>query len=153
MPSQKLEAIINYLPISGTLGSGGQPAPEQFAELRAAGYEVIINLAMPDSTNALPNEAALATAQGMTYIHIPVVWKSPTQQDLERFFAVMDAHRGRQIFVHCAMNMRASAFIYLYRLLRLNVPQEQALTTMQTIWDPNPTWQHFIDRMLEFQWT
>jgi len=144
-----MEQILNYLSISDALGTAGQPAAEQFAAIRAAGYEVVVNLAMPDSTNALPNEGELVAAQGMEYEHIPVVWESPTAEDLKRFFAVMDRNRGRKLFVHCALNMRVSCFVLLYRVLRLGVPAQVAWPDVLRIWQPNEVWQRFVDQMLE----
>ncbi len=34
----------------------GMPEPDDFATLRQVGFEVVINLALPTSDNALPNE-------------------------------------------------------------------------------------------------
>ncbi len=142
-----MDSILNYLRISDTLGTAGQPAAEQFAGIRAAGYEVVINLALSTSTNALPNEGDLVAAQGMEYAHIPVMWKSPTAADLERFFAAMEQHRGRKVFVHCVLNMRVSCFVFLYRVLRLGVPVETALQDVLAIWQPDEVWQRFVDEM------
>jgi protein tyrosine phosphatase (PTP) superfamily phosphohydrolase (DUF442 family) len=139
----------SYLAISPTLGTAGQPTPEQIAAIRAAGYEVVVNLAVPESPNALPNEEELVTAQGMAYVHIPVVWEAPTAEDLDRFFAVMDRNRGRRVFIHCALNMRVSCFVFLYRVLRLGVPADAAWQDVLAIWEPNPVWQQFVDDALE----
>ncbi len=147
--NSKCVEITNYLANSNTLGTAGQPTPEQFATIRAAGYEVVVNLAMPDSTNALPNEDELVTAEGMDYFHIPVVWESPAVEDIERFFTVMDRNHGRKIFVHCAMNMRVSCFVFLYRVLRLGVPRETAWQDVLAIWEPNEIWQRFILQYLD----
>jgi protein tyrosine phosphatase (PTP) superfamily phosphohydrolase (DUF442 family) len=140
--------ILNFLAISDTLGTAGQPAREQFADIAAAGYEVVINLAMPDSTGALADEAGLVAAHGMAYVHIPVVWERPTLADLARFFDEMEARRGARVFVHCALNMRVSCFVYLYRVIRLGVPPEEAARAMARIWQPDAVWRAFIDRSL-----
>jgi protein tyrosine phosphatase (PTP) superfamily phosphohydrolase (DUF442 family) len=142
-----LSEITNYLAISDKLGTAGQPTAEQFAAIQAAGYEIVINLAMPDSTNALPNENELVTAEGMDYVHIPVVWESPTVEDLERFFAVMDQNQDRKVFVHCVLNMRVSCFVFLYRALRLGIPVEEAWQDVLAIWEPNEVWQRFVDEL------
>jgi protein tyrosine phosphatase (PTP) superfamily phosphohydrolase (DUF442 family) len=139
---------LNTLRISDTIGTAGQPTPEQFAAIRAANYQVVVNLAVADSPNALANEEELVTAQGMTYIHIPVVWEAPTAEDLDRFFTVMDRNRGRKVFVHCALNMRVSCFVFLYRVLRLSEPAEEAWQDVLTIWEPNEVWQRFADEAL-----
>lgn len=140
--------LTNYLAISDALGTAGQPTPDQFSAIRDAGYEVVINLAVPASPGALPDEAELVAAQGMAYVPIPVVWESPTTEDLDRFFAAMDRNRGRKVFVHCALNMRVSCFVFLYRVLRLGVPAEEAWRSVLAIWEPNEIWQRFVDDML-----
>ena len=147
--SQARSGITNYLPISDTLATAGQPAAEHFPVIRAAGFKVVVNLAMPTSTDALPNEGELVAAQGMEYVHIPVVWEAPTAEDLERFFAVMDRNRGWKVLVHCALNMRVSCFVFLYRVLRLGTPAPEAWQDVLAIWEPNEVWQRFVDEMLE----
>jgi protein tyrosine phosphatase (PTP) superfamily phosphohydrolase (DUF442 family) len=148
MPVHHLAGICNYLPISDAIGTAGQPTPEQFAQIRAAGYRVVINLAMPTSTNALPNEAELVAAQGMVYVHIPVVWEAPTLDDLDRFLAAMAGFEGQKLFVHCALNMRVSCFMLLYRVIRRGVPLEEAAWVQRQIWEPDEVWQRFMDRAL-----
>jgi protein tyrosine phosphatase (PTP) superfamily phosphohydrolase (DUF442 family) len=144
-----MSRILNYLLISDRLGTAGQPTADQFADIRAAGYKVVINLAMPDSTGALPDEETLVTALGMDYVHIPVVWEGPTLQDLARFFEVMEQYRDRKVFVHCAMNMRVSAFVFLYRVLHQGVPIEEARQALNQIWEPDGIWQALIELALE----
>jgi protein tyrosine phosphatase (PTP) superfamily phosphohydrolase (DUF442 family) len=150
-PMEKLNEICNYLPIGPDLCTAGQPSREQIALLREAGYELVVNLAMPDSTGALPDEAELVAAQGMEYVHIPVIWEAPTLADLERFFEVLDAARGRKVLVHCALNMRVSVFVCLYRVLRLGVPLDAALETVRLIWEPEGVWADFVDGALARQ--
>ncbi|MBN1139339.1 MAG: hypothetical protein JXM73_22370 [Anaerolineae bacterium] len=143
-----LQEISSYLRICDTLATAGQPAPEQFAAIRDAGYQVVINLAMPTSTNALPNEAEIVAGLDMDYVHIPVAWENPTPVDLECFFAAMNRYRGHKVFVHCAMNMRVSAFVLLYRVIRQGAPLETAKEALSRIWEPDATWQRFIDNSL-----
>jgi protein tyrosine phosphatase (PTP) superfamily phosphohydrolase (DUF442 family) len=88
------------------------------------------------------------TALGITYVHIPVIWESPTLQDLEEFFAVMERYREEKVFVHCALNMRVSAFIFLYRVIRLGVPPDEARGALLQIWQPDEVWRRFVDQAL-----
>lgn len=149
MPSQTVENIYNYLRLSDSVGTGGQPTGEQVAALKQAGYKVVINLAPADSPKALPNEGELVTAQNMTYVHIPVVWEAPTAENLNQFFEAMSAHQDQKCFVHCIANMRVSAFTFLYRVIRQGVPLAEARKKMLQIWQPNPTWQKFIEETLQ----
>ncbi|MCD8486648.1 MAG: protein tyrosine phosphatase family protein [Desertifilum sp.] len=150
MSTAKVAEIYNYLPLSDSIGTGGQPTVEQFAELKQAGYEVVVNLALPTSTNAIPDEAKIVASQGMGYVHIPVEWENPTLEDIQRFFATLQANAEKRVFVHCAMNMRVSAFMYLYRRLQQQVDEDAARRSLEEIWTPNPTWERFIAQVLEF---
>ena len=106
-----LNHIRNFLRIDDRLATSGMPQPDDFAALRQAGFDVVINLALPTSDNALPNEGELVSAQGMTYVHIPVKFDAPQPADFDRFTRVMDACASQRVFVHCAANMRVSAQI------------------------------------------
>ncbi|MDI9634294.1 protein tyrosine phosphatase family protein [Geitlerinema splendidum] len=150
MSTAKVAEIYNYLPLSDSIGTGGQPTVEQFAELKQAGYEVVVNLALSTSTNAIPDEAEIVASQGMSYVHIPVEWENPTLEDIQRFFATLQANADKRVFVHCAMNMRVSAFMYLYRRLQQQVDEDAARRSLEEIWTPNPTWERFIAQVLEF---
>lgn len=144
MNADGLADIYNYLEIDDSLGSAGQPSPEQFDLIQQAGFDIVINLALPSSDNAIANEGAIVTGHGMRYVHIPVDFESPQPEDYRLFSAVMDGCRDHKVFVHCAANMRVSAFVYLYRTQVLNVPEEEARQDMQVIWTPDETWSDFI---------
>jgi protein tyrosine phosphatase (PTP) superfamily phosphohydrolase (DUF442 family) len=148
MPSPQLSDIYNFLAVSADLGTAGQPTAEQLAAVKAAGYDVVINLALGTTPRDLPNEASLVTGQGMEYIHIPVVFDNPTDADLTRFFKAMDENQDKKRFVHCIANARVSAFVFLYRVLRQGMALDEARATMQKIWQPNAVWQQFIDEKL-----
>ena len=144
-----LEQLTNYYPISPLILTAGQPTVEQLALIRQAGCQVVINLALPTSTNALADEAALVAAQGMEYVAIPVVWEQPALNDLARFFAVMEANQARKVFVHCVVNYRVSTFIYLYRVLQLGMDPDEAIWDLRSIWEPDETWASFIDAAMQ----
>lgn len=144
MADARVETIINYYELAGGLVSSGQPTPEEFAAIRAAGYQVIINLVPADAQMALADEAQAVANLGLEYIHIPVIWDSPQAHDLDLFVEAMEKNRGKKVFVHCEVNYRASAFLYLYRRNVLGIDQKQARQDLQWIWAPNATWKKFI---------
>ena len=145
----KIEEIYNFLKLSDSVATSGQPTEPQFAAIKESGYEVVINLALRESPNALPNEQEIVESLGMEYVPIPVVWENPTLDDLARFFNIVEANADKSIFVHCAANMRVSAFMYLYRLIRKQINQEQATQDLHQIWIPNENWQRFIQQAIE----
>ena len=147
MTTPQLEAVRAFLSLNDQIGTAGQPTAEQFAAIQAAGYETVMNLALSTSTNALPNEAEIVTQQGMQYIHIPVSWENPQVEDALHFFEVMKANQDKKVFVHCAANMRVSAFMFLYRTLCQKMATEKALQDLHRIWVPDQQWQAFIDQV------
>lgn len=146
-----MEDIYNFLKLSDSIATGGQPTKEQFSAISESGYQVVVNLALPESLNALPDEKEVVETQGMEYVHIPVVWENPTIDDIRRFFSVMEANADKNIFVHCAANMRVSAFMYLYRLIHEGMSDEDAKRDLHQIWIPNDNWQKFIEQVIQYQ--
>lgn len=131
------------------LWTSGQLSLRDIARLPAIGIDVVINLSMPTSSNALPNEADHVTGQGIQYRHIPVEWEQPRYAQLLEFFDLLKASTGQRIWVHCAKNMRVSAFVYLYRRLCLGDDEEAARYPMREIWIPDAVWQTFIEASIE----
>ena len=143
-----LSKIFNFRAIGERLGTAGQPDQEQIRRIHDAGYEAVINLALPTSDNALSNEGSLVTSLGMTYIHIPVDFKKPASRDFRTFCKVMESFNERRVFIHCAANMRVSAFVFLYRVLHQHVPVPEAQQDLQAIWQPDEAWTRFIEKEL-----
>ena len=130
------------------LWSSGQLSAKDIACLPALGIDVVINLAPPTASNALLGEAEFVTREGISYIQIPVEWEQPESHQLTQFFGVLKVFEGRKVWVHCAKNMRVSAFIYLYRRLCLAESETASMHPMREVWVPNETWQAFIDKAM-----
>jgi hypothetical protein len=47
------------------------------------------------------------------------------------------------------MNMRVSAFMFLYRVLKQNVPESEATSDLHAIWEPDEAWSRFIAERLQ----
>jgi protein tyrosine phosphatase (PTP) superfamily phosphohydrolase (DUF442 family) len=144
----ELKAIPNFHRLSNELGSAGQPTAEQLQMIAQAGYEIVVNLALHDRPYSLDDEAALVQGLGLEYVHLPVDWEAPTRGDLESFMALMEARQDKKVFVHCAENKRVSVFVALYRILHQGWSQEAALAVVRDTWEPNTTWQGFIEQTL-----
>jgi uncharacterized protein (TIGR01244 family) len=147
-PHTDLSQIRAFRAIGPRLSTAGQPTEAQLHSVRDAGFEAVVNLALPTSDNALPNEGSLVTDLGMSYVHIPVNFQAPTPQNFQDFRRVMDVFADRPVFVHCAANMRVSAFVFLYRVLHQNVPKSEAERDLHAIWQPDEVWSRFIEEQL-----
>jgi len=147
--SVSLSQIYRYRAVGDGLGTSGQPTEAQFETIRANGFEVVINLALPTSDKSIANEGSVVTGLGMSYAHIPVDFKAPTAQDFRAFCRLMDAFDDRPVFVHCAANMRVSAFVFLYRVLYRRVTRAEAERDLGAIWEPDEVWSRFIEERLK----
>lgn len=131
------------------LWSSGQVSERDIQRMLPLGIEAVINLATPASSNALRGEAELVAQEGISYFQIPVAWENPKLTQLDQFIHLMKAFEGKNIWVHCALNMRVSAFIYLYRRIVGKEDEKAAAWPMHEVWEPNDTWRAFIARALE----
>ena len=155
-PQVGLLELYNYYEYSPALLSAGQPTREQFPAIAKAGVEAIINLAPVTDPGALPDEAEVVAKLGMGYVHIPVNWDKPPRADVEAFLAAMKQFEGKRVLVHCYAGSRASAFVFMYRVLKLGAEREPAHATLTTIWANNPgyelpnvpQWRQLIDDVL-----
>ncbi len=138
------EAVYNYRRISETLHTSGQPTAEQFAAIHGAGFNRVINLAPAGAENALPDEAGTLADIGVDYTHIPVDFKNPTDEDFVRFTEAMTAQEDTPVWVHCAANMRVSAFVYRYRRDVLGEEEAQIRPDLSAIWEPFGAWRRFL---------
>lgn len=142
-----LEDIDHYLRVDDRLTTSGQPLAGQFEPIAESGCRTLVNLATPDSKGAIPNEGEIVTSLGMTYVQIPVVWGEPKVNDWEQFAALLNGSDAKT-HTHCVVNMRVSAFTFLYIVIHGGVDPAEAKALMNEIWDPHGVWEEFVDAIL-----
>jgi uncharacterized protein (TIGR01244 family) len=140
------EAIYNWQRLDNRITTSGQPTEKQLADIHALGVRHIVNLGLHTHEKALPDEAASVSRLGMTYIHIPVDFQNPTDDDFDQFCAVMEQLKEVPVHIHCIANYRVSAFFYRYRRDVLGVGEATARADMEQIWHPEGGWARFIRR-------
>jgi len=69
---------------------------------------------------------------------------NPTLRDFQQLAALMQLDPDQKTLVHCQINLRASAFSFLYRIIYEDVPVNTALENMHSVWAPNDVWFNFI---------
>ena len=145
---ESLSDIFNFIQLDDRVATSGQPTVAQFSLVKEAGYTTVINLAPKSHENALGNEDEILERIGIRYIHLPVVFTNPTREDFDRFVDALESCDDDRIWVHCAANMRVSAFFFKYRTERLGWSSDEAETDLHRIWEPGKVmgvWQTFID--------
>jgi uncharacterized protein (TIGR01244 family) len=141
------ETIYNWRRLDDRVTTSGQPTEQQLADIRALGVRHIVNLALHTHEKALPDEAASVSRLGMTYIHIPVDFQHPTDEDFAQFCAAMEQLKEVPVHVHCIANYRVSAFFYRYRRDVLGTNETEARAEMEQVWHPDGVWAAFVGRV------
>jgi protein tyrosine phosphatase (PTP) superfamily phosphohydrolase (DUF442 family) len=136
--------IYNWRRLDDRITTSGQPTEDQLAALKSLGVTHIINLGLHTHPKALLDEAASVAGLGMDYIHLPVDFADPKQDDLTAFYAIMDRLKGRTIHVHCIANYRVSAFIYRLRVDVLGWDRKRAQQDLDAIWTPQGVWAQIV---------
>ena len=149
MTSLSVHDVYNFRQAGPDLATSGQPTEEQLGAIAAAGYNVVVNLTLHnDPRYSLRDEATSVRALGLDYVHIPVQFGAPTEGDLLAFFDAMYRNSDRRLWIHCAANMRVTAFVGLYRVLRRRSTEQDAFSLMHTVWKPDQVWSAFIKSQL-----
>jgi protein tyrosine phosphatase (PTP) superfamily phosphohydrolase (DUF442 family) len=144
-----MRGIYHFEKISGTLACAGQPTEEQFRQVVAGDYDVVVNIGLLDTRYSLPDEAGLVTSLGMEYYHIPVIFEKPQLSELDAFIERLNENADRRVFVHCAANYRASVFTGLYLFSAGKLPEEEIQDFVEDVWQPNTVWQQFLEDGIE----
>jgi protein tyrosine phosphatase (PTP) superfamily phosphohydrolase (DUF442 family) len=144
--SNDLTQVFNYHYVPGLFATSGQPNAYQLDLIANNGYQVVINLA-PTSffEGSIIDEEKILTSKKVTYLHIPVDFNNPLKTDFRAFADSVKQNKHKKIWVHCAANMRVSAFVYKYRRDELGLKEKDIYNDMKLIWKPNKTWLSFLN--------
>lgn len=146
-----METLINFYQVTENIGTSGQPTKEQFTKISGQGYSSVINLAMHNSDNAIPEEGNIVASLGMSYFHIPVPFDQPAAEHLKKFFRLMTALEGEKVFVHCALNLRVSVFVYKYFTVCKGVAEGHGMSPILKKWLPtmDEKWKSILNMSAE----
>jgi protein tyrosine phosphatase (PTP) superfamily phosphohydrolase (DUF442 family) len=135
--------------LSERITTSGRLQEHDPARLAAIGVRRVINLAMPDHPEALPDAAQRFAAEGIEYMPIPVPFDAPEEAHYQAFSAALAG--DEPVHVHCIMNWRVSAFFYRWHRDACGMPEPKARALMERQWSPEandhadaPKWAELI---------
>ncbi len=146
---EPIEDVLNFVRVSERIHTAGQPSENVLTFLADEDYDLVINLAPAQSQGSLLHEGGLVSKAGALYVNIPVNWKNPTEQEFELFSKVLGNEHSKKALVHCQMNMRASAFTFLYQVIHEKVAPKEAFQSLKKVWVPNDQWLDFVQGILD----
>jgi uncharacterized protein (TIGR01244 family) len=110
--------VRNYTRPDVSVGCGGAPTLESFAELRRLGFAAVINFRQASEPNAnVDAEAAAARAAGLRYIHLPFSASAPSPSVVEAFLQALADPANLPVFLHCASGDRVGAMWLIKRIV------------------------------------
>lgn len=139
----------NTVEITPKLVTSGQPSREALATLGKQGFGGVIYLAPPTVHDAVQDEPVILNRQSIAFVNIPIDFDKPTEADFEAFAFQMKKLGERKVLVHCQVNLRASAMVFLYRVIALKEDPHKAYGDVSRVWVPNPVWKRYIQQMLQ----
>lgn len=139
-----MRRIRNFVELTTDIGTTGQPALEQFANIARNGYEVVINLAMPDQQDSIESEGSVVTSLCMSHVHIPVRFDSTKPNRVRQCCELMDTLQGSKIFVHCSMNDRVSVFLFHYVSKVRGLSEDESRSPIFHSWTPEEQRERLI---------
>lgn len=142
---ESLHEIKNFKFVAENLASSGMLDLSDYQYIKSYGFKHVINL-IPGMQL---KERRHVESLGLSYEQIPVDWQNPTLKDFKQFVGYMKSYGDDKTYIHCQLNWRASAFVYLYRVTQLGVDKAQAKKDMLAIWEPENQWQTFIETVLK----
>jgi uncharacterized protein (TIGR01244 family) len=117
--------IRNFLPITERVAGGGPPSPETIAEMKALGYSTIINMRTM-SEPGVAEEAALAEAAGLHYVHIPVGGTTANFRNALALSQALETAPEGRILLHCGSGNRVGAMWGLKEAIEQGLNQDEA---------------------------
>jgi protein tyrosine phosphatase (PTP) superfamily phosphohydrolase (DUF442 family) len=129
------------------LASGAQPRPEHFAELKAQGFEAVVNLSPASTRNALADEAALVEGQGLDYVHFPIDCSRLRPTHYLTFAGILNGLSGKKVFVHRGGNIKSSNLVHMYHVLHEGQKEGRSLAVLRTLQDPEEKWFTYFRSM------
>lgn len=124
----RYKELTNFHKVSDKLYRGGQPAKGGIIKLSELGIKTIINLRGEDeNTRAEQKEAEQA---GLRYFSVAMPGLSrPTDEQIARVMAIIDAPENGPVFVHCKRGAdRTGTIIAIYRISHEDWTDEHAIS-------------------------
>jgi uncharacterized protein (TIGR01244 family) len=142
--------LRNFVRIDDRITTSGRLQPADPARLAAIGVRHVINLALDEHPDALPEAATRMAEAGLRYTHIPIPFDAPTDAHYDAFVAAIE-DSDAPVHVHCIANFRVSAMFYRYHCERRGMKQADARAMMARVWTPEtiqiphaPAWAAFV---------
>jgi protein tyrosine phosphatase (PTP) superfamily phosphohydrolase (DUF442 family) len=140
--------LVNQVRAGPRIVTAGQPTVEQLWRLREAGVSTVLHIRSVTPSTQVLEEQAVIEAQGLRYVAVTVDPNALSVNDQRAVFAVLDVASQGQVLVHCDLNVLASAFVFLHRVLVGHEDLRDARGDLERMNPPPPAVRQFIEERL-----
>jgi protein tyrosine phosphatase (PTP) superfamily phosphohydrolase (DUF442 family) len=106
--------------------TSGQPAPQHFAALKAAGVELVLDIRDPMEPRPF-DEPAVVRQLGMEYVNVSVRQGALDDAMLDRVLEELRRHEGHPVLLHCASANRVGGVLIPYLIIDRGMPEDDAV--------------------------
>ena len=142
---RRIENILNYKRKSNILSTSGQPKEDEIILIKNEGFDVILNIRPEQEMFYEFNEKEIVEKFGMKYFQIPMTFETLNKEILEKFFKALEEYKDEKLFVHCHHNIRVSALLAFYRIIKLGWEKEEAYTELAEMMEVNSMLENFFN--------
>ena len=112
-------------PLPGIV-TGGQPSASHLAALGEQGPAIVLDIRDPMEPRPL-DEPAVAEANGLEYVNVPVVAGRTDDATMERILGVLRTRGERPVLFHCGSGNRVGGALIAHLMLDHGLDQEAAV--------------------------
>lgn len=138
----------NVVLIDAKLVTSGQPSAEALEGLKAEGFDAVIYLAPSSVSDAVKDEPAILSRQGIEFVHVAIPFGAPTEAHFDAVSAALTRLKDKKVLVHCQVNMRASTMVFLHRVVRRKESPSSAYEAVSRVWSPQGPWKELAQGIL-----
>jgi protein tyrosine phosphatase (PTP) superfamily phosphohydrolase (DUF442 family) len=128
MPSAlaALAGVTNAAEPLPDLLTAGQPGPDHFAALKAAGVSTVIDLRDPMEPRPF-DEPALVRQLGMEYVNVSVRQGALSDAMMDAVLEELRKRAGTKVLLHCASSNRVGGALIPYFILDQGMSEDDAV--------------------------
>jgi protein tyrosine phosphatase (PTP) superfamily phosphohydrolase (DUF442 family) len=141
---ESIDGIRNFTVVDAVVACAGATESRVFPGLKERGYKSIVNLREATEVGAaIPESRAMASANGLKFIHLPLNAAKPDEAVVDEFIKVVTDPANQPVFINCGSANRVGAVWLAKRMLVDKWDEARALEEAKFIGLSNEALQKF----------
>ena len=125
LEASPLPPIVNAILLDARTVSSGEPTDEQLRRMADLGFRTVVNL--QTEAEGSVEKGTIVKKLGMDFVGIPISSGSISEEQIDRFSAILTENDRYPMLIHCRSGNRVGGMFLLDGVLRQNKELETAL--------------------------